>query len=122
VSVGHEQYSWSWSLVAVRSGSPSHCSRTFADSGRLQRSETGLHMWGRAAILSNCGKLWKNKMLLVLGITVFWDVTPCSLVECQCFGETCCLHLCDRRVSWRCMAPHPRRLNTVLKVKIKLSP
>jgi hypothetical protein len=32
-------------------------------------------------------------------ITVFWFVTPCSLVKvCGCFGGTYCLHIQDRRV------------------------
>jgi hypothetical protein len=32
--------------------------------------------------------------------TIFWDVTPCSLVEVhKCFVGTFCLHLCGRRLS-----------------------
>jgi hypothetical protein len=31
-------------------------------------------------------------------ITIFWDMTPCSLVEFhQSFGWTYCLHFQDRR-------------------------
>jgi hypothetical protein len=37
---------------------------------------------------------------VTMNSTIFWDVTPCSLVEFnQCLGGTYCLYLQDRRVS-----------------------
>jgi hypothetical protein len=33
---------------------------------------------------------------LTITITIFWDMTPCSLVgRYYCFGRTCCLYLQD---------------------------
>jgi hypothetical protein len=48
-------------------------------------------------------KMFKSLMLCetfscnYIKTTVFWDVTPCSLVDHQCFGGTACLHLQDAR-------------------------
>jgi hypothetical protein len=40
-------------------------------------------------------------------ITVFWEVTPCSPVSVS-LGETCCLHLQERRVTsaWNLSLSH----------------
>jgi hypothetical protein len=38
-------------------------------------------------------------MAVTMKITVFWDVTPCNLVDIYRFRLTCCLHHQGRRVS-----------------------
>jgi hypothetical protein len=36
-------------------------------------------------------------MVVIIKVTVFWTVTPCSLVDMYgCFRGTCCLHLQGR--------------------------
>jgi hypothetical protein len=37
---------------------------------------------------------------VVMKISIFWDITPSSLLKVsRCFGGTCHLHLQDRRIS-----------------------
>jgi hypothetical protein len=50
--------------------------------------------------------------------SVFWVVTPCSLVEVyRCFGINHCLHLCDGRV-W--VVPMWRRVLSKTEARGKL--
>jgi hypothetical protein len=45
------------------------------------------------------------RLLEKLWNTVFWDVTPCTLVEvCRRFGEICCLYIYGQGVNWRSKA------------------
>jgi hypothetical protein len=44
--------------------------------------------------------LYSSPDIVTIKITMFWNVTPCSLIEVQrCFGGTYCSHLHGRRVS-----------------------
>jgi hypothetical protein len=50
-------------------------------------------------------KLFSFMWWMGIRIVVFWDMTPCNLVDrYQYFGEHCCLHLHGRRAIWNCIS------------------
>jgi hypothetical protein len=79
------------------------CNRT---TNHVQWSVTSLFSWEKK-VKYNIGwnSIFGVLTAVTMKITVFWDVTPCSLVErYQCFGRTCCFHLKGggvTRPSWR---------------------
>jgi hypothetical protein len=49
--------------------------------------------------LTACRNAWLALMVVVMNITVFWDVMSCTMITSQqCYTETCCHHLQFTRI------------------------